>query len=228
MKITVLGTGMVGQAIASKMLKLGHSVIMGTRNPEETRSRTEANPMTGSSFTDWYRNNTKVRLEKYSNCTDGSELIINATSGSGSIDALRETGKNHLTGKVLLDIANPLNFSNGMPPTLFVSNNDSLAEQIQKEFPLTKVVKSLNTLNAHLMVNPSLLTGDHTIFISGNNAKAKEMVAELLKSMGWKKSNIIDLGNIKSARGTEQLLPIWIQLMGVLGTADFNFHIVRK
>jgi hypothetical protein len=129
---------------------------------------------------------------------------------------------------VLLDISNPLDFSGGMPPTLFISNDDSLAELIQREFPLTKVVKSLNTMNAFLMVNPDLVPGDHNVLVSGNDADAKSLIKELLESIGWKQKNIIDLGDIRSARATEQLLPIWVQLMIVFGSPEFNFHIVRK
>jgi predicted dinucleotide-binding enzyme len=228
MKITIIGTGVVGQTLASKLNELGHEITMVTRNPEVTKSRTEPNPMSGVSFADWYKDNKNIKLEAYTTCNVDADLIILATKGDSSVNALKEVGKNNLTGKVLLDISNPLDFSGGMPPTLFISNDDSLAELIQREFPLTKVVKSLNTMNAFLMVNPDLVPGDHNVLVSGNDADAKSLIKELLESIGWKQKNIIDLGDIRSARATEQLLPIWVQLMIVFGSPEFNFHIVRK
>ena len=225
MKTTVLGTGMVGQTIASRLLELGHKVTMGTRNPEETKQRTEPNQMTGKSFSDWYKEHEAVSLKSFSESVVDAELIINATSGKAAIEVLEKVGKKNLDGKVLLDIANPLDFSNGMPPSLFISNTDSLGEQIQKEFPELKVVKSLNTMNTFIMMHPESISGDHNVFVSGNNANAKEKVISLLKSIGWKQETIIDLGDITTARGTEMLLPIWLRLWGALGHANFNFHI---
>jgi predicted dinucleotide-binding enzyme len=127
---------------------------------------------------------------------------------------------------VLIDIANPLDFSKGMPPTLSVCNTDSLGEQIQRAFPQVKVVKTLNTMNANLMVNPALLSGDHDVFVSGNDPAAKAQVTNFLKQQfGWK--SVIDLGDITTARGVEMTLPIWLNLFGVLQTPLFNFKIVR-
>jgi predicted dinucleotide-binding enzyme len=133
----------------------------------------------------------------------------------------------NLDGKVLIDISNPLDFSKGFPPTLTVVNTDSLAENIQREFPNLHVVKTLNTMNCNLMVNPSLIPGDHNVFISGNDAHAKDVAKGILQSFGWQDKNIIDLGDITTARGTEQILPIWVRLMKTLDTPMFNFNIVR-
>ena len=148
------------------------------------------------------------------------------TFGSASIGALEAAGGGNLAGKVLLDISNPLDFSRGFPPSLFVANTDSLGEQIQARFPQTKVVKSLNTLAAALMVNPAQLAdGNHSVFVSGNDADAKKTVTELLESFGH--TDVIDIGDITTARGTEMLLPVWLRLMGALNTPIFNFKIVR-
>jgi predicted dinucleotide-binding enzyme len=153
-------------------------------------------------------------------------MIVNATAGANSLAALGLAGAENLGGKVLIDIANPLDFSAGFPPTLFVKDTDSLGEQIQRAFPTVKVVKVLNTLTAALMVDPQLVGGgDHSIFVSGDDADAKEAVAELLRGFGWQ--DIIDLGDITTARGPEMLLPIWLGLMSALGTPMFNFKIVR-
>ncbi len=228
MKISVLGTGMVGQTIAPRLIELGHKVIMGTRNPEETKGRTNPNQMTGVSFAHWYKDHPDIKLVTLPQVAQGADLVINATSGTATLEVLKQVGKENLAGKVLLDIANPLDFSKGMPPTLSVCNTDSLGEQVQANFPQTKVVKSLNTMNATIMIHPELVPGDHNVFVSGNHPEAKQLVTDLLKSFGWKEVNIIDLGDISSARGTEMLLPIWLRLWGTLGHANYNFHIQRK
>jgi len=153
------------------------------------------------------------------------EIIFNCTEGKISLEVLQLAGHENLQGKVLIDVANPLDFSKGMPPSLTVCNTDSLGEQIQRQFPDVKVVKALNTLNCQLMVTPELLSTPGNLFICGNDPGAKKEVDALLRSFGWKE--IIDLGDITAARGTEQLLPIWVRLMGVLGTPMFNFSIVK-
>ena len=154
------------------------------------------------------------------------EVLFNCTSGKASLEALTMAGAENLKGKVLIDIANPLDFSRGMPPSLLVCNTDSLGEQIQRAFPEAKVVKSLNTMNCNLMVTPGLLKEEHVVFVSGNDAEAKATVTMILKDwFGWK--SIIDLGDITTARGTEMVLPLWVSLMGTLQTPVFNFKIVK-
>ena len=123
---------MVGQIIATKMVDLGHQVTMGTRDPEATRARTEPSPMTGRSFADWYAENSDVQLAVYPEAAVAADLIVNATSGGATLAALEAVGKEALAGKILLDLANPLDFSQGMPPFLSVCNTDSLGEQIQQ------------------------------------------------------------------------------------------------
>jgi 8-hydroxy-5-deazaflavin:NADPH oxidoreductase len=228
MKTSILGTGMVGTTIAERLSALGHDVFLGTRNADETRSRTEKNKFTGVVFSEWLKNNPMVTLVNYGDLPGDSSIFINATHGSGSIEALKAVGKDKLRHKIILDIANPLDFSKGMPPSLFICNTDSLGERIQNEFPDSNVVKSLNTMNCQIMMNPSIVDGDHDVFMSGNSSDAKKEIKSLLVSLGWKEANIIDLGDISTARGTEMLLPLWIRLMGALGTAQFNFHVSRS
>lgn len=225
MKIAILGTGAVGLTLAAKLSNLGHEVTLGTRNPDETEKRTTENPMTGESFVHWHKKHPKVKLAAHAKAASGADLFINATPGGVSIEVLNQAGRENLSGKILLDIANPLDFSKGMPPTLSVCNTNSLAEQIQQTFPDLAVVKSLNTMSASLMVSPDTISGQHTVFVCGNSTEAKKTVIGLLKSMGWDKKEIIDLGDISTARGTEMLLPIWLRLWGVLGHVNFNFHI---
>jgi predicted dinucleotide-binding enzyme len=224
MKIAIVGTGMVGQTIASKLEELGHEVYMGTRNANETKSRTDVNQMTGKSFSDWHSENKGISVVNFSDLPSDCDVYFNATHGANSIDALNMVG-DKLNGRILVDVANPLDFSNGMPPSLFVCNTDSLGEQIQRTFPEAHVVKSFNTMNCYLMVNPSLVQGDHNVFVSGNDESAKNTFTSLLKDIGWGENQILDLGDITSARATEMMLPIWLQLWGKHGHANFNFNI---
>lgn len=226
MKIAVLGTGVVGRALAARLAGLGNDVTIGTRDVEVTLTRTDSGPYGGPTYAEWATQNENVGLDTYGGAVVGAELVVNATSGEASLDALRAAGEDALAGVVLLDIANPLDFSRGMPPTLFVKDTDSLGEQIQAAFPRTKVVKALNSMSSELMVNPRLLAdGDHSVFVSGNDADAKAQVTALLESFGH--TDVIDLGDISTARGTEMLLPVWLRLWGALGSPMFNFKIVR-
>lgn len=227
MKIGIIGTGMVGKALAVKLVEIGHDVMIGTRNLSQTLARTEKDMGGNPPFAEWQKQHSKVKLGTFEQAAQHGEVIISATSGAAALTPLKLAGAANLKGKILMDISNPLDFSMGMPPTLSVCNTDSLGEQIQRTFPDVKVVKTLNTTNALMMVNPrQLVGGDHTMFVSGNDAGAKSMVTGYLKDwFGWK--DVIDLGDISTARGTEMLLPIWIRLYGVLKTPAFNFKIVR-
>jgi predicted dinucleotide-binding enzyme len=225
MKIAVLGTGMVGQTIAVRLSSLGHDVHMGTRDPAETAGRREPGPWGQPSFADWLEAHPEITLESFEAAAHHGEIVLNCTAGGKSLEALRAAGADKLAGKVIVDIANPLDSSRGMPPVLSVSNTDSLGEQIQRAFPAARVVKTLNTMNCNIMVDPSRIPGVHHVFLSGNDAEAKRQVRALLESFGWQ--HIIDLGDITTARGPEQVLPLWIRLWGVLGNADFNFAVVH-
>lgn len=223
MKIAVLGTGTVGRALASGLAALGHDVTVGTRDVAATLSR--ATEESGDA-PPWGPDAGAVGLASFSDAAAAAELVVNATTGQVSLDALGAAGAANLSGKTLMDVSNPLDFSQGFPPTLFVKDTDSLAERIQAAFPQAKVVKTLNTLTAALMINPaSLAEGDHSVFVSGNDAEAKQQVTELLHAMGH--TDVIDLGDITTARGVEMWLPLWLRVMGVLGTAQFNLKIVR-
>lgn len=226
MNIAVLGTGTVGQAIAGRLHELGHTVVVGTRDPVATLARTEPDGMGNPPFSAWHADHQGVSVATFADAAAAAELVVNASSGAASLDVLGLAGAGNLAGKVLVDIANPLDFSQGFPPSLNPVNTDSLGEQIQRKFPDAKVVKTLNTMNASLMVDPGRAAGgDHSVFVSGNDADAKHEVVTLLKSLGHQ--DVIDLGDITTARGTEMLLPVWIRLWGALGTANFNFKIAR-
>ena len=223
--IAVLGTGMVGQAIAGRLDDLGHSVVVGTRDPRVTLARTEPDQMGNAPFSSWLDAHPGVGLAAFAEAAARADLVVNASSGAATLEVLGLAGSGNLAGKVLVDIANPLDFSAGFPPTLSVKDTDSLGEQVQRAFPEARVVKTLNTLTASLMVEPKALGESSTVFVSGEDAVAKAAVVELLESFGH--DDVIDLGGIESARGTEMLLPVWLRLMGSLGTGHFNFKVVR-
>jgi predicted dinucleotide-binding enzyme len=226
MKIGVLGTGPVGQTIAAKLAELGHGVFVGTRDPAATLARTDNDMFGNPPFKVWCEKHPRIEVGTFAQAAAHGELVVNATQGAVAIDALKAAGEKNLAGKILLDIANPLDFSKGMPPSLTVCNTDSLGEQIQRAFPHTKVVKALNTMNAYLMVGPrQLADGAHTVFVSGNDAGEKQAVTELLESFGWK--DIFDLGDITTARGTEMILPIWVRVWGATKNPMFQFKLVR-
>ncbi|MCZ7533873.1 MAG: NAD(P)-binding domain-containing protein [Acidimicrobiia bacterium] len=226
MQIAVLGTGPVGQSLAAKLASLGHQVTIGTRDVEATMGRTEPDSFGNPPFSEWAAQHTNIAVATFAEAAAGAAWVVNATNGAGSIAALEAAGETSLAGKVLVDVANPLDFSQGMPPALLVSNTDSLGEQIQRRFPDARVVKTFNTMNAYLMVDPTLVAGgDHTVFVSGDDQDAKAAVTELLESFGW--SDIVDLGDITTARGSEMLLPIWVRLWSALGNPMFQFKIAR-
>lgn len=212
-KFSVLGAGMVGHALAGKLVSLGYPVMMGSRDESAAKAAAwaqQAGPLasTGS----------------YAQAAAFGDIVINALQGAASLSVLGDLNA-RLAGKLLIDIANPLDFSHGMPPQLFVSNTTSLAEEIQKALPTTRVVKTLNTMHAPVMVDPGLVPGPHEVFVSGDDEGAKARVIDLLRSFGWQAP--IDLGGLDSARGTEQWLALWFRLYGRLGTGVFNLRLVR-
>ena len=213
MKYAVLGTGDVGKSIATKLIALGHEVKMG--------SRTSQHP----GATEWAAaQGQSASHGSFAEAAVFGDVLIVAVAGTSALSALKSAGS-AVNGKIVIDVSNPLDFSQGFPPSLLISNTDSLAEQLQSAFPAAKVVKTLNTTSHLVMVNPALVPGDSDVFVSGNDAAAKAQVVALLKSFGWKAP--MDLGDISTARGTEMMLPIWVRLYGVLGQPIFNFKIVR-
>lgn len=227
MKIGILGTGGVAQTIGEKLAEIGHDVMLGTRDVAATLAKNERDNYGNPPFRVWQEAHPQIALGTFAETAAHGEVLLNATSGFGSLPALEAAGADNLNGKILMDISNPLDFSRGMPPTLFVSNTDSLGEQIQRAFPQVRVVKTLNTVTAALMVNPNAVGGgDHSIFVCGDDADAKAAVTGYLKAwFGWR--DVLDLGGIASSRGVEMALPAWLSLWGALGTGMFNFKIVR-
>ncbi len=212
MRVAVLGTGVVGQAISTRLHELGHDVVIGTRDVAASAARSDMPP--------------GVEVLAFSDAAAMGELIVLAVSGTAVFEVLSAAGADSLSGKVLIDISNSLDFSNGFPPTLSVKDTDSVGEQIQAAYPDVRVVKSLNTLAAALMVHPELVgDGNHTVFVSGNDAEAKQTVVELLQSFGHR--DVLDLGDISTCRGPEMYLGLWVRLYGLIGTDMFSIKIVR-
>ena len=230
MKISIIGTGPVGQTIASKLVELGHEVMMGTRSISEKLASTAKDGYGNPPFSVWHNANNSVKLETFAKAASFGEIILNATHGGSSIEALKLAEAKNLAGKILIDIANPLDFSKGLPPSLLpgLNNTNSLGEEIQNTFPYTLVVKTLNTMWCGLMVNPNMIGGgDHINYISGNDDAAKAKVKKLLNQFGWRDENLIDLGDISGARATESLLPIWLKVWGITQNGAFNFRLIR-
>lgn len=215
MRIAVLGTGVVGTTLAARLAEIGHSVVVGTRSPEATAAKDD--------FAAWHAANPAVRVATFADAAHEAELVLNATGGQVAVEVLAQAGD--LGGKVVLDLSNTLDFSQGFPPNIAVPQDDSIAERIQRAHPTAQVVKSLNTLNVSVMVHPEQLPEPGTVFVSGDSAQAKATVTALLHELGH--TDVLDLGDITTARGTEWLMPAWVRLMSALGTPEFNWKIVR-
>ncbi len=209
MRMGVLGSGIAAQTISARLAELGYDVMIGTRDPEKLKG--------------WQSSNQRVKIGSFAETAAHGEMVFNATNGAASLNALRMAGEANLNGKILVDVSNPLDFSNGFPPSLTVFGTDSLSEQIQRAFPFTKVVK---TLNARVMVYPQEVAGgDHHIFISADDPDAKAQVTELLRSFSW--INIFDLGDLSTVRGTEAYLLLWVRLYGSMNTSMINVKIMK-
>lgn len=223
MKIGIIGSGVVGQTLGTRLVGLGHDVVIGTRDPKKLD---EKKNMAGS-LREWLASTEgRGRVGTFAEAAAHGELLVSALHGQNTIDALRAAGADKVGPKVLIEIGNELDFSKGRPPRALASQDNCLGERVQAAFPNLRVVKSLNTVNAFVMVDPrSLKGGDHTIFVSGNDAAAKAEVTKLLQSFGW--SDVLDLGDISSARGPEMFMAMWLRLWGATGTGTVNIKVVR-
>ena len=218
MRIAVLGTGVVGRTLAGKLVESGHDVVLGSRSATNEAAvgwAAEAGP--------------RAKAATFFDAAAEAEVVINATPGTVSLEVLAAASTKNLAGKVLIDVANPLDHSAGFPPSLSISNTDSLAETIQRAFPTVRVVKALNTMRADVMVAPDRLAGgDHDVFMAGDDAEAKEVAAGLLREFGWRPEHIRDLGPLEAARGLEMWLPMWLRIFLKQGNSVFNIKVVSE
>jgi predicted dinucleotide-binding enzyme len=214
MRFGVIGTGTVGRTLASKLIALGHEVTLGSRSKDNPAANEWAD-----------RSGPHGHAGTFADAAEFGEIVVNATAGTVALSALRLAGPAPLAGKVLIDVSNPLVFSPTGEVTLDPANTDSVGEQIQREFPETRVVKALNTVNCAVMVDPGRVPGEHNLFIAGDDPEAKAAVRTVLESFGWPAGSVLDLGDIKGARAMEMMMPVWLRLMHHFGHADFNYSI---
>ena len=217
MRIAILGTGGVGTTLATGFARVGHEVRIGSRSAtNEKAAAWVADAGAGAS------------AGTFADAAAFGEVVVNATGGLVSVEALAAAGAENLAGKPLLDVANPLDYSGGFPPRVVQPDGRSLAELIQDTFPSALVVKTLNTMNTSVMTTPRALSGEHTVFVAGDDAGAKAVASSLLADLGWLPGEIVDAGGLQAARGLELYLALWVSLMGALGTLTFNLHVVRS
>lgn len=223
MKIGIIGSGVVAQTLGRKWIELGHDVAIGTRDP----SKVDEKKMMATSLREWQaQTENRGKVLTFQDAAAFGDVLVNATGGTVSLEALKQAGADKVGDKVLVDIANELDHTRGMPPRPLASDERCLAEKIQAAFPNLKVVKTLNTISALVMVNPKgLAGGDHTVFLSGNDAGAKAQVADLLRGLGW--SDILDLGDVTTARGPEMYMAFWLRLWGATRTPNVNIKVQR-
>ena len=216
MRIAVLGTGSVGTTVGSRLVETGHEVRLGSRTAGSEKGVA------------WVRATGAGASEgTFADAAAWAEVVVNATGGLVSVEALTAAGAENLAGKPLLDVSNPLDFSGGFPPTVVQPDGRSLGEHIQATFPAARVVKTLNTMTADVMVHPRSLPGAHSVFLAGDDADAKAVATGILRGFGWEPEEIVDAGGIEAARGLELYLPLWLSLMGTFGSPAFNVSVVR-
>jgi predicted dinucleotide-binding enzyme len=225
--IGILGTGVVAQTLGTRLLGLRYEVTLGTRDVATTLANTKTNQYGGPPFSEWHRRNPHATLGTFRDAASAGSLLLLCTNGGGTLDALTQAGPENFTGKTVVDITNPLDFSKGMPPFLVpqFTNTWSLGEEVQQRVPRANVVKTLNIVNCEIMVHPEKTGGEPTMFVAGNDSRAKEEAIQLLREFGWK--DVLDIGDITGARGMEMVLPIWLRTWGALNNGHFGFKIVR-
>jgi 8-hydroxy-5-deazaflavin:NADPH oxidoreductase len=228
MRIGIIGSSMVAQTLGGRLLELGHEVMVSARDPQAAKDLGQRGAL--PSAVDWATahkgQGRNAAAGGFADAAAFGELLINATAGASSLDALGAADRADIEGKILVDVANALDFSRGFPPGLAISNYDSLGERIQAAYPGAKVVKTLNTVTVAVMIDPAQLSEETHVFVAGNDAAAKSWVSDnvLRAWFGWRQ--VIDLGDITAARGTEMYLPLWLRLMGTTGTALLNVRVV--
>lgn len=211
MNITVIGSGRVGRTVAAGLASHGHHVTLSSRSPGD--------------LSDWSAE-SGIAVRGPAGSLEHADVVVNATPGQSSIEALTGARLGSRHGIVVVDLSNPLDFSSSAP-RLSTGVDESLAEAIQAAFPEARVVKTLNTVNAAIMTDPASLAEPTLQFVCGNNAEAKRTVVDLLTGLGWQSDQIIDLGDLTGARVTEHYLMLWLRIMGALGTAEFNIRLAR-
>jgi len=226
MKIGILGTGMVGRVLAEKLVSDGNEVMIGTRNVEETLSKTESDLLRNQPYKEWQKNNPKAKLGTFADTAEFGEIIIIATFGNVATNAIDLAGKENFAGKIVIDTTNPLDVSRGVPPGFTGTPGNSLGEQIQNLLPQANVVKAFNSASMHIVVNPKREEGEPSLFIAGNDEGAKKSVIEIAKSWGWK--DVVDYGDITESFWLEALAMMWIRYAFKNNSWTHAFALLRK
>ncbi len=217
MRCGVLGTGIVGQTLGAALVGLGHEVCMGSRSLPNEPSQAWADA-----------NGDAARVGTFAEAAAFGDIVLNCTAGVHSLAVVEQAGSTAFTGKVVVDVANPLDFSEGFPPRLAVAPGDSLAEQIQRLLPDAHVVKALNTVTASVMVDPGSLEQPTDLFVAGDDEGAKDQVTTLLAELGWSRDRVRDLGGLSAARSLEAYVMLWVGLMQSTGSTQFNVRVVMS
>jgi hypothetical protein len=216
MQIGILGSGVTAQTIGSKLIELGHEVMLGSRDEANANAVSWAKDQTGQ----------HALYGTFMNAASFGEIVFNCTLGSASLAALEQAGAENLNGKILIDTSNPIDRSTDQW-SLTVCNDDSLGEQIQRAYPEMRVVKTLNTVNANVMVDPAKLLEQTHVFVSGDDIEAKATVVRILRDwFGWKQ--IIDLGGIETSRSVEMYVLLWHSLRNAISSQRFNIKVVTS
>ncbi|RPE45653.1 hypothetical protein EDD90_8944 [Streptomyces sp. Ag109_O5-1] len=213
MRYAVLGTGEVGRTLGGKLVALGHEVALGSRTGDSPAAL------------EWARE-TGGGVGTFAEAAAAAEVVVNAVGGRVALAALEAAGAEHLAGKVVVDVSNPLSFEDGRV-RLDPVESDSVGEQLQRAFPHARVVKTLNTVNCQVMVDPARVPGEHVLFVCGADAEAKAQVTAMLGEFGWPPERVLDLGGIEGSRAVEMWLPLWLTLMQRFGHPDFNLELRR-
>ncbi|MEV8592929.1 NAD(P)-binding domain-containing protein [Streptomyces sp. NPDC052012] len=211
MKISILGTGHVGRALAAGWAGAGHDVVLGSRRPDDPDLRAEPAERWGE----------RIRVADPASAAADAEVVVNATPGTASVAALSAVGAPALRGKVLLDVGVGFDAEGNLSHLV-----ESLGEEIQRTFPDTRVVKTLCTIDRELMVAPDSLEGPSTVFLSGDDADAKRTVAGLLADLGWPADSVLDLGGIATARGQEHYALLFMGIAEAVGSYGFGIRVV--
>ena len=215
MRIGILGSGPVGQTLGRGLAARGHDVKIGSRTPQKPELQ------------EWLKaTNGKASVGTFAEAAKHGEILALCCLGTAVDSVLQQAGPQNFRGKVLIDVTNPLDFSKGMPPSLFVGTTESLGERIQRKVPSTKVVKALNIVGNPTMVHPQMEEGLPTMLVAGNDAGAKKKVGALLRELGWE--DPIDIGGIDGARWLEAFVPLWVRLAQEVGSWTVAIRVLRK
>ncbi len=215
MRVGILGSGDVGRALGTGFATIGHSVMIGTRHPDQPHLR------------EWSETEPGERLlGTPSEAAEYGELMVVSTLGVATTEAVLSAGVHHFGTKVVIDTTNPLRFEEGGAPSLAIGLTTSAGEELQKLLPSARVVKAFNIVGNVHFFRPSFPGGPPDMYVCGNDGPAKQTVTDVLHRFGW--PSVIDLGGIESSRELESLCILWVKTAMALGNWNIAFKVLRK